>query len=162
MTEQLTLDLLWEEQSNKERESKLSPRQWALYRLIKNNSLLGLETSQKEICEQIEGYTYNDNEKAHDHCPVIWADINAINLSSEIEKIIIYKNFSAHIAHSQEELDEFIDMKWDELAPRLFRYWFLKKKANRDGQGKLLSTKLNPIDEKSAAREFVESYLRED
>ena len=160
MVEQLSIFQVYEEPVHEERESKLSPRHWALYRLIKSNSEAGLETTQEEICSVIDGFNYNDSEKVHDHCPTIWTAIKDINLSNEVEKIIIYKDFKAHLAHSQEELDEYLDDKWNELAPRLVRYWFLKKKASMDGQGKLLSDQLRPIDDDSRARAFVESFLR--
>ena len=42
--------------------------------------------------------------------------------------------------------------------PRLTRYWKYLKKIKKNGQGKLLSTQLEPIDEESHARKFVESY----
>lgn len=141
-------------------EKGLSPRQWALYRLIKENSLNGLKTTQLEICVKIPGYKYNSSPLAHDHCTAIWSDINAILLSHEVEKIIIYKDFLCWIATSQEEVNEWLDSKWKELEPRLSRYWFFKQKAEKNGQGKLLSDQLQPIDEKSKARAFVESFIQ--
>ena len=71
-----------------ERHSELTPRQWALYRLIYNNSLvLKRKTTQKEICDSIRGYEWNDSETAHDRCPAIWSDITANNLSFSHDKI---------------------------------------------------------------------------
>ena len=141
-----------------ERHSELTPRQWALYRLIYNNSLvLKRKTTQKEICDSIRGYEWNDSETAHDHCPAIWTDITANNLSFSHDKVIISKNFEYWIGNEQETQD-FIDDLWNQLAPRLMRYWFYKEKVKRNGQGKLLSNELNPIDNDSKAREFIESY----
>ena len=141
-----------------ERHSELTPRQWALYRLIYNNSLvLKRKTTQKEICDSIRGYEWNDSETAHDHCPAIWTDITANNLSFSHDKVIISKNFEYWIGNEQETQD-FIDNLWNQLAPRLMRYWFYKEKVKRNGQGKLLSNELNPIDNDSKAREFIESY----
>lgn len=149
-----------EEQKEKtiERKSDLTPRQWALYRLIYNNSIvLNRKTSQKEICDSIRGYEWNDDPTTHDHCSAIWSDITANNLSFAHDKVIISKNFEYWIGNEQ-ETKEFIDDLWGQLAPRLMRYWFYKAKIKRNGQGKLLSNELNPITDDSKAREFVESF----
>lgn len=147
-----------EQEKAKERQSTLTPRQWALYRLIYTNSLvLQKKTTQKEICDSIRGYEWNDSETAHDHCPTIWNDITANNLSFSHDKIIISKDFEYWIGN-EEETQNFIDTLWKQLEPRLMRYWFYKEKVKRNGQGKLLSNELNPIDSNSKAREFIESY----
>lgn len=149
-----------EEQQEKvvERKSELTPRQWALYRLIYNNSIVfNRKTTQKEICDSIRGYEWNDDPTTHDHCSAIWSDITANNLSFSHDKVIISKNFEYWIG-SEEETKEFLDDLWKQLAPRLMRYWFYKAKIKRNGQGKLLSNELNPITDDSKAREFVESF----
>lgn len=155
-----TNDNYEEEQAEKQivRKSELTPRQWALYRLIYTNSLvLQRKTTQKEICDSIRGYEWNDSETAHDHCPAIWTDITANNLSFSHDKIIISKQFEYWIGN-EEETKEFIDDLWNQLAPRLMRYWFYKAKIKRNGLGKLLSNDLQPINDTSKAREFVESF----
>ena len=138
---------------------KLKPSEWELYRLIKYNSeVLDRRTTQKEICEKL-GLTYNDDPKAHDHCPKVWTMIKNLNESNEIEKVIISFNFEYWLGN-EAETKVYLDKLWTDLAPRLRRYWLYLQKINKDGQGKLLSTQLNPIDEDSQAREFVESFLR--
>lgn len=143
-----------------QQKSVLTPRQHALYRLIKHNSMEELrKTTQKEICEQLKdyGYVYNESVTCHDRCSIIWSDINAINNSFEKEKLIISDNFTYWIGN-KEENEEYLDKLWEKLSPRLYRYWTYKRKIERDGQGKLLSVFGNPIDENSKAREFVESF----
>ena len=140
-----------------EHKSELTPRQWKVYRLIRTNSLNGFKTTQREIYEKISGYEWNNDEKCHDHCPAIWNDIAANNLSLEHDKVIISKNFSYWIGN-EEETQDFIDNLWKQLAPRLQRYWFYKQKVSKNGYGKLLSNELEPIDSDSKAREFIESY----
>lgn len=165
MLEQLDLfattnDNFEEEQAEKEivRKSELTPRQWALYRLIYTNSLvLHRKTTQKEICDSINGYEWNNDESCHDHCPAIWKDITENNLSFSHDKVIISKNFEYWIGN-EEETQEFINDLWNQLAPRLMRYWFYKAKVKRNGLGKLLSNDLQPITDDSKAREFIESY----
>lgn len=151
-----------EEQKEKERERKssLSPRCWALYRLIYENSINHQrKTTKREIYETLKhyGYEWNDSETTHDNCSAIWNDITANNLSFSHDKIIISKNDEYWIGNEQ-ETQEFIEDLWKQLAPRLMRYWFYKTKVERNGQGKLLSNDLNPIEDTSKAREFVESY----
>lgn len=152
MTEQLDLF------TTTTNESKLTPKQWELYRLIYHNSMFEhRKTTQKEICDTISGYEWDNSETCHDHCSSIWKDITENNLSFEHDKIIISKNFEYWIG-SESETQEFIDGLWKQLQPRLMRYWLYKQKVAQNGQGKLLSNQLNPIDIDSKARTFIESY----
>lgn len=142
----------------KNKVKRLTPRQWRLLDFIKNNSLLEhRKTSQKEIVDHIEGYEWNEDEKCHDHCPAIWNDIKDINLSYETDKLIISDRFEYWIGN-EEETKEFIDKLWNDLAPRLTRYWNYLKKVNRDGQGIIIDRKGNVIDDDSSARKWIESY----
>lgn len=142
-------------------EKKLSPKDWEVYRLIHHNSLVeNRRTSQKEICEKVQGFTYNQDEKVHDHCPAIWTSIKNNNESDEHEKIIISHNFEYWIGNHEEE-KVFIDKLWSDLEPRLKRYWKYLAKVKANGQGKLISCQGQPIDEESQARQFVESFLGE-
>jgi hypothetical protein len=163
MVEQMNM---WEatnyEEPKKDEETKLIPRQWALYRLIRHYSLdLGKKITQREICDLLpEYYKWNDDIKTHDHCVMIWGDIKNLNLSYEIDKIVISDNYEYWLG-DQEQTKEFINGLWDDLFPRLSRYWAYKQKVARNGQGKLLSDQLQPIDDESKAREFIESYGKE-
>lgn len=141
----------------------LTPRQWALLNLIKQNSFVGKrKTSQKEICDALKeyGYEWNEDEKCHDHCTAIWNDIKDINLSFDTDKIIIAYRFEYWIG-DEEQTRAYIDKLWNDLAPRLSRYWSYYNKVQRNGQGQLLSRKGEPIDENSKARDFIESYGKE-
>ena len=136
----------------------LTPEEWELYRLIKYNSeVLDRRTSQKEIADKL-GLKWNDDPKAHDHCTKVWTLIKNLNESNEIEKVIISFNFEYWLGNEQ-ETKVYMDKLWNDLEPRLTRYWKYLKKIKKNGQGKLLSTQLEPIDEESHARKFVESYL---
>ena len=145
----------------KKTEKKLTPRQWRLLDLIKHNSLVeNRKTTQKEICDTIDGYEWDEDEKSHDHCVAIWTDIKDINLSYQTDKLIISKNFEYWIG-DRDETQAFIDKLWSDLCPRLIRYWAYLTKVNRDGQGLLIDRKGNVIDENSQARVFIESYGKE-
>ena len=146
-----------EKEKRLEQESHLTPRQWALWRLVKHNSLVELrKTSQREIYECVSGYEWNDDEKCHDHCTAIWNDIVANNLSMEHQKIIITKNFEYWIGNEQETKD-FINGLWEQLAPRLYRYWAYTNKVKWNGQGRLIDKNGNPI-ESDKVKEFIESF----
>ena len=142
----------------KNKVKKLTPRQWGLLNFIKNNSFVEhRKTTQREIVDNVDGYEWNEDEKCHDHCPAIWNDIKDINLSYETDKLIISDRFEYWIGN-EEETKEFIDKLWNDLSPRLSRYWNYLKKISRDGQGILIDRKGNVIDEDSKARAFIESY----
>ena len=151
-------EYLQKKHDKKYKQRLLTPEEWELYRLIKENSeVYGRRTSQKEIAERL-GLKWNDDPKCHDHCPKVWSLIEHLNLSYEIEKVIISHNFEYWLGN-EAETKVYLDKLWSDLEPRLKRYWIYLNKTKRDGQGKLLSTQLNPIDEDSNAREFVESFI---
>lgn len=143
-------------------ETKLTSRQWALWRLVEHNSLVeNRKTSQREIFEKVCGYTWNEEPTAHDRCPAIWKDVKDNNESLEHDKIIISKNFEYWIG-SERETKQFLAELWKALSPRLSRYWTFVDKLKRDQQGKLVSNQGNPIDENSLAKQFHECFNRYD
>lgn len=156
-------ELLQEKHDRKYKQDLLTPRQWALFNLIEYNSKVEhRKTTQKEICERLGeyGYEWNSDEKCHDHCTIVWNDIKDLNLSGQNDKVIISKNFEYWIGN-EEETKDFIDKLWNDLLPRLVRYWAYNRKISKNGQGQLFSTRLDPIEEGSKARRFIESYGNE-
>ena len=161
-------DLTFDEPKPKQ-DKQLTPRQRATYELIKANSEQGRMTSQKEIYANYaydketnpKGYRWNDNKTVHDKCISVWFDINAINFSSKIEKIIISDNdYNYKLAESLEEVQTFAKTLYYDMAmAKLARYGNLLRKAKRNGQGKLLSVNNVPIDKTSKARPFVEAFI---
>lgn len=139
-----------EEEQEDERfpqKSSLTPRQWALYRLIHHNSMVEhRKTTQKEIYEKLKdyGYEWSESNNTSDHCSTIWSDVTANNLSLEHDTIIITKNYIYWIG-SRKETEAFLRKLWKDLAPRLHRYWFYVSKVGMDGQGKIYDKNLNPI-----------------
>ena len=126
-----------EEENKEEKESELTPRQKALWRLIEHNSLVEhRKTTQKEICDKLCDYGYKWVETSgenHDHCSTIWKDVKDNNESLEHDKIIISKNFEYWIG-SERETKAFIAGLWKALSPRLKRYWKYFKKLGLEGQ----------------------------
>ena len=114
--------------------------------LIVHNSLVeGRHTTQQEICEKIPGFVLSKDPFAHDKCVRIWTAIKNLNEASSTELIIIYKDFEAWIGN-KEETEDYLNDLWNALAPRLHRYWNLKKKALRNGQGKAFDDDGNPFE----------------
>ena len=139
-------------------ETSLTPRQWELYRLIKHNSLVEhRKTSQKEICEQISGYVWNDEDSAHDHCPAIWSDVRDNNLSFEHQHLIISDKFEYWIG-SERECQEYLKKLWNDIAPRLHRYWQYVKLLGYDGQGRLYDKNLNPVNSDNSFYKSFNDY----
>lgn len=161
MVEQLDL---FEESENQEQENdndKLTDRQKALLKYIEENSLIHhRKTTQKEICEYVNGFEWNEDEKCHDHCTTIWSDIAKINLSYKTDYVIISKDFEYWIGN-KDETKAFIDRLWKDLEPRLKRYWAYLKKIERDGQGQIFDENGNPIENENDIRAFIESYGKE-
>ena len=159
----ITEEDLQEKHDKKYRQKKLESRQWALFSLIEHNSLVEhRKTTQREIYEKLVdfGYNWNNDEKCHDHCPAIWTDISKLNLSGQNDKVIISKDFEYWLGN-EEETKEFLDNLWNDLMPRLVRYWEYTRKVKKNGQGQLFSTRLDPLEENSKARRFIESYGNE-
>ena len=154
------LDIFEISREQEDNASLLTPRQWALWRLIEHNSLVEhRKTSQREIYERLQdyGYVWNDEPTAHDHCTAVWKDIKDNNESLEHNKIIISKNFEYWIG-DEEETEQFLNDLWKAIEPRLTRYWNYHKKLKRHNQGKLLSNQLEPIEEDSKAEKFFNCF----
>lgn len=147
-----------------EEEKELTPRQWRTHDLIVANSQMGKITTQKDIYNNYpydrelrpDGYRWKEKSgENHDHCTAIWEDINKINANNKVHKIIIPKNFTYKVAESQEEVKDFItEMYFEPAMAKLWRYSNLKRKALRDGQGRL------PLKDKSKEREYFESFIK--
>ena len=118
-----------------------------LYSLIVHNSLEEhRHTTQAEICEKIPSFVLSKDPFAHDKCVRIWTAIKNLNEASSTEYIIIYKDFETWVG-DKEETDNYIaNLWWGAISPRMSRYWNLKKKALRNGQGKAFDEDGNPFE----------------
>ena len=162
MTEQLDIFATSNSESEEKKEerlpqeSSLSPLHWELYRLIYHNSFVEhRKTTQKEICDAISGFDWNNEETVHDHCPKVWTYIKDNNESMEHSKIIISKNFEYWIG-SEEETKDFLLGLWKALEPRLSRYWKYTQKVKMDGLGRLFDKNGNPLTSKCS--QFFECF----
>ena len=147
---------------SKEKEIKLNTRQWKFYNYLKEQAFEDGDrwVSKWEISVAIADYEYNNSPYAHDECSTMNGDRLAINNSQEVDKLILVDNNCFKVA----KLDEAIEMRNDyyNQAMRLLgKMSIIANKIDRDGQGKLISNQNKPIDETSKAREFYETFIKE-
>lgn len=140
---------------------KLTPQLWELYNFIKERTLTDTKTTVKDICEEFpKTYHLNSKECNFSNCPKLYEDIDFVNSSEEIEKIIIKDHNNFYLA-TEEQAKDYANRLFNRALKTLKKYYVVDKKIKRDGQGKILSCQLTPIDEQSQAREFVESFIRD-
>lgn len=137
---------------------KMNDRQWRLFDLITLSHEQGIERlTQKDICELLPSY-YAYNERPNDKCPLIWEDVDFINKSLEVDKIIVVDKFTYRFG-SKSECEDYGNKLLIGALKKLKRAWAVIDKVKRDGQGKLLSNQNNPIDDKSRAKRYIETFI---
>lgn len=146
------------------KDGKLNSQQWYVYNYLKENG----KVMARELVEKC-GYYYDEdalNRNLSRISILLYKDVEFINNSPEIEKMIIWEvenNVLYYwLATNFEEVKAFVDRLYFKPAlTKLKKGWNLLKKAEKDGQGKLLSAKGDIIDENSKAREYVEAFKKQ-
>lgn len=142
-------------------ECELTTEKWSLYNFIKARTLNGEKTTVKDVCEKFPDiYHLNDKESNFSNCPNLYKDIDFLNEHWQIEKIIVKDNNNFHLATEEEAKTYAKKIKVRGLK-LLKKYWVVYRKIEKDGQGKCTTAKGDPIDEKSKARRFYESFIDE-
>lgn len=132
----------------------LTPRQWALYRLLQSDTNRWF--TQREICDAVEGYNYVENPKAtNDHCSPIGADKRAINENPRVDQIIVMKDYKFKIA-TLEEYKEERRSHINRLLAQKRQIEAMDAKFERDGQGKLFNSVFNELKEND--KHFYETF----
>lgn len=136
--------------------TKLTNREWELFVLLRKSDN---GWSLKSILDLLPNYFKADhytNNKPY--CRHLTYAIDLINESTEVDKIIIYKNGLYKLATEDEARDYVnkLNIKWKK---QVIREQKIMLKINRDQQGKLLSNQNKPIDASSKAKEFHETYV---
>lgn len=115
--------------------SELTPRQWALYNLLKNNP--GKRFTQAEIAYSLKEYYTLPvvNLNFHDSAArlAITDDIRAINNSDVIQKIIISDRNGVRLAN-KEEFEKYIKGQFSAIFRKLERTRKKAKKGGLNGQ----------------------------
>lgn len=145
----------------------MTDREQATYDLIVRNSEQGYITTQREIYENYpydpeerkDGYRWNDNPKVHDHCSMVWQDINRIN-AERGNKPIIFSDYVYTVPHNQAELEMFCkEHYWDKAMSALWRYGNLLRKGKADGTVDLLEA--DEEEEYKAFEAFVKNAIEQ-
>lgn len=139
---------------------KMTPDLWALYRLIEKTTNEGNTITVREICTAFpDRYHLNQKECNYSNCKNLYEDIYIINTvyTHEHDKYIITNANKIKLATEAEIQKEY--RKVAQSFKRLnAKKRALKKVIQLNYQYKLLSNQNVPIDEKSPAKPFVESY----
>lgn len=137
--------------NKKNKDSELTPRQWALYNYLKdiyniNNKYI----SKKEICEALpQYYQIKDGEKRT--CVTIEFDIRAINESSVIQKIIV-SNRDGYKIGNEKEVTEYLNKRFRRDGRNMKLNWQLANKVGLDKQ-----TRLQLFGNE---RDYIETFMR--
>ena len=144
--------------------AKMTPRQWSTYRVVEERMQLGLPCSQNLIfasypkAEHEDGYVWNECAKHGDHCREIWDDVQAINESPEVDKIIVVRKYDYKLG-TEEECERYFNWLRSKGLKLMQRAYAVLNKCSKDGQGKLLSNQLKEIEGNDGAKPFTESFF---
>ena len=143
---------------------KLTTRQFRLYDLLVAVAKVDPDrwVDKLEIADYLgnDYYTINTSKHAHDVCSTMNLDRITINNSLEVDKIILIKDNTFKIATEQEAI-QLEEELYNQAMKLLERKSMLVAKRLRNNQGKVLSNQLNPIDDKSRAEKFHETFVEE-
>lgn len=156
--------------SNEKPES-LSPRQWWLYRLIKKATIVGdrrLSISdivgyQNQMSDKLtftDKYVFNESEGNHSNCPDIYKDIDVINETDELDKIICKKNNQFWIGNEEENI-EYHNKLMHNVCRDSHKAKIIRDKISQDGQMKLFTYDL-VIMEESNGRNYHQAFIRQE
>jgi hypothetical protein len=133
----------------------LTPSQWRLYEFLKANT--DRWVTQFEIHQALkECYpSYESTENFHDTIArqYITSDIQKINESDIIQKIILSSSVGVKIA-TEEEYKVWSQNKWKSIKQMIRRLAWKDYKAKMDGQMKLVFGD-------KMARDYYESFVKE-
>lgn len=130
----------------------LTPRQWALYRYLKERG--DVWTTQYEIARTLTEYGYTGaSSDFHDsRCRLqMTADIRAIKESKVIQKVVISSSKGVKIANKS-ELKTYIGQEINAAVRRIERAKLMAEKGRRDGQMRMVLGK---------ERDTIEAFLKE-
>ena len=145
---------------------KLSTLHWFVYSLIvENNHTSKNPIDQRTIydfCKRANlKVTWNENPANH-NCHARWLTkiVDELNSSMRVDKIIAHHGYRFYFC-DYDEANQIVSLMEQKIIMANNRKWALKKKIRRHNQGKLLSNEGNPIDSKSHAKPFYETFLIE-
>ena len=151
--------------------SRLSPRQWFLYRLVKSYSEQGKRISVEEIVSEqnlllkqgeltfSDLYQFADND-IYKNCPAIYEDKDIINESEEIDKILCCKNREFYIGSESENI-EYHNKLMKKVCDYSHKAKLIREKISQNGQCKLFTFDLVEMEKSKNGRDYHETYLKQ-
>lgn len=136
---------------------RLTSRQWMLYSFIKEMTEKG-GCSVCDIALAIPTYKVKVTESNFTNCPEIYKDIDEINASYEIEKIIVKDNNNFRLG-TEDDVVKYAARILSRALKQLDKYHTVSRKMSHEGQQKLISLHGDLIDDESKARKYVEAYF---
>ena len=150
------LEELWKEKHVK---YYMTDYHWQLYYIIKSCTESDKKCPVSYICSKMPEYYYlNDKESNFSNCPTLYDDIDYINASSQVEKIIIKDNNNFKVA-TKEEAVKYAKKIQIEGLKFLKKYWRVIRKMKADGSYQLFDENGNPIIEDSDM--VINSFYKE-
>ena len=159
------------ERKPKMENSKLSPRCWFLYRLVKSYSEQGKRISVEEIVSEQNllakqgELTFNDlyqfaENDIYKNCPAIYEDKDIINESEEIDKILCCKNREFYIGSESENI-EYHNKLMKKVCDYSHKAKLIREKISQNGQCKLFTYDLVEMEKSKNGRDYHETYLKQ-
>lgn len=135
-----------------EKTNELNGRQWALYRFIKENGNNWMKL--KDIASYLTEYygTFKGNWNNSKVRRTITRDIDVIERSGVIQKVIIKGYKGIKLAANEEEAIKYLKNYKFESLKSLKKYWIAINKVSLDGQYRLVSGK---------ERDVIEAFIKE-
>jgi len=133
----------------------LTPRQWKLYELLKDNTHRWITQLEIQQTMKLEYPDYDGQQNFHDSGARLWItnDVQKINESDVIQKIILSSSNGIKIA-SADEYRVWSANKWKSLKQQLGRLAWKDHKARLDGQMKLVFGE-------SMERDYYEAFVKQ-
>jgi hypothetical protein len=132
----------------------LTPTQWRLYNYLKENT--DRWVTQQEMYQYLKGeYPNYDGNNFHDSPAriMITSDIQKINESDVIQKIILSSSKGVKIA-TADEYKDWSERKWKSIKQMIKRLAWKDHKARMNGQMKLVFGE-------TMARDYYETFVKE-
>lgn len=131
---------------------------YELYNMIEAATKEGRKISVKEICERMPDYYYlNEKECNYSNCPNLYKDIDYLN-HAKFRKIICKDNGGFFLAN-EDEAKVYEEKLLTEAKKAFAEYWTIHRKIEMNGQGVFIDADGKVIDEKSKAKQFIESFV---
>lgn len=152
--------------------TKLAPRLWSLYNYLKAKSPdtwvsqeeIAANVTRKtrnangEVIEEEPYYELHESTSTTNKCPMLFIDIEELNRSEEIQKIIVTKKYKYKLA-TKDEAAEYINYLQIKAKRMFKRAYSIQKKYSANGQGYFIDGRGNLVDETSFSRGFYESFV---